>query len=372
MEECNLGELFEVKILNLRKALMEINDYFYDYNDSSGNCSFMQSVVLISTVKPTTIQYVVEQAQVFRRMYCLVNVAPNIVSTKYVYYYLLGNKAQLERLYIGTTIENLSVTNLRNLKIRIPSMAEQLAIVKNMDVVDNIIEKQSKAVAKINEVFGAYYQRAYLVNSKYWSKKKLILFSKKKIYNRRSANFEVIPKEDGVMLSVGRDVFLKIDKKICNPYYLSAVLKEAVVTKFQRNGKWTDVTLSGLSISDLQEIFVPLPPLEVQNDYEVMYKKISNIKEYMEDFLWKVRELYEIMLFKLLYRNSLEKNVSQFKANLNKLSKTVLKYSYEEPQTFISLSAYDEARRLEYADLASGRMVQIFDDKKKKIILMRI
>ena len=55
MEEYRLGELFEIKYLDRRRAWMKEIDYFYDYNEKTNLCSFMQPVVLISTVKPITI-----------------------------------------------------------------------------------------------------------------------------------------------------------------------------------------------------------------------------------------------------------------------------------------------------------------------------
>lgn len=95
-----------------------------------------------------------EQAEILRRMFCLVNRNTDIVSTKYVYYYLLGNKDLLERLYMGSTLENLSIVSLRAFKITIPSMTEQLAIVRNMDILESILANQSKAKTKLNDILG--------------------------------------------------------------------------------------------------------------------------------------------------------------------------------------------------------------------------
>lgn len=371
MEEYRLGELFEIKYLDRRRAWMKEIDYFYDYNEKTNLCSFIQPVVLISTVKPITIMHVMEQAEILRRMFCLVNRNTDIVSTKYVYYYLLGNKDLLERLYMGSTLENLSIVSLRAFKITIPSMTEQLAIVRNMDILESILANQSKAKTKLNDIFGAYYQRAYLVNSKYWNKKKLISFSRSKIYSRRNTEFEVIPKEHGVMVSMGSNYFLTVDRKICNPYYLAAALQEALVVKYQKNNSWTDVTYSGLSIADLRNIFVPLPPLKVQNDYEVIYRKISDIKDDMDSFLEKAHELYEIMLLRFLYKDSMKKGLAMLEMEVSKLANTIVKYSYVEPKTFRSLTAYDVARKDEYAKLKSGNVIQVFDEKQGKIILMK-
>lgn len=371
MEEYRLGELFEIRCLDLRKAWMKENDIFYNYNEKTNLCSFFQPVILISTIRPIAILHVLKQAEIFRRMFCLLNMATDIVSTKYVYYYLLGNKDFLERLYMGSTIENLSVANLREFKIKIPPMTEQIAVVENMDVLEGIIENQSRAIIEIDDIFGAYYQRAYLVNGKYWGKKKLTSFTRKKIYSRHHTELEVMPKDNGVMVSLGRDIFLEVDRKYCNPYYLTAALQEALVVQYEKNGKWTDISYSGLSISVLQNILVSLPPLKVQNDYEVIYKKISVIKDDMENFTAKARELYEIMLFKFLYRDAMQKNLTQFGQVINRLANT-MKYSYRESKAFVSLVAYDVARNEQYEKLASGNITQVFDEKQGKIILMNV
>ena len=372
MEEYRLDELFDIRCLDLRKAWMKENDVFYNYNEKTNLCSFFQPVILISTIKPITILHVMKQAEIFRRMFCLLNMATDIVLTKYVYYYLQGNKDFLERLYMGTTIENLSIVNLREFKIKIPSMAEQIAIVENMDVLEGIIENQSRALIEINDIFGAYYQRAYLVNGKYWGKKKLTSFTRKKIYSGHHTELEVMPKDNGVMVSLGRDIFLEVDRKNCNPYYLVAALQESLVVQYRKNGKWTDVSCSGLSISVLQNILVPLPPLRVQNDYEVIYKKISDIKNDMKNFTAKACELYVVMLFKFLYRDSMQKDIAQFGQAINRLANTLIKYSYRETKAFVSVAAYDVARKQQYEKLASGNITQVFDEKQGKIILMKV
>jgi restriction endonuclease S subunit len=63
------------------------------------------------------------------------------IMTKYIYYLLSHNKDYLTNLYQGTAQKVISKTNLKSIKIPIPSLERQQEIVKYLDF---IYEKANK------------------------------------------------------------------------------------------------------------------------------------------------------------------------------------------------------------------------------------
>ena len=68
------------------------------------------------------------------------------IITKYVYYLLLYNKNYLINLYQGTAQKVISKTNLKSIKIPIPSLEVQNKIVENLDYNNEIISNLEKEI----------------------------------------------------------------------------------------------------------------------------------------------------------------------------------------------------------------------------------
>lgn len=371
MKELRLSELFEIEILDLNRLLQYSVDTFVAFDYDKRICDFVKPVILISTIKPVTIQYVKDKIEFGRRVYCLLNVAPDVVSTKFVYYYLCGNRDLLDNYYMGFTIQNLALTDLRDIRVKIPSMPEQMESVKRLDVLEKLMCDRIECMSKLGEIFPAYYEKVFSVNAKFWEKKKVTDFSKKKIYDSSKHGLEVIPKENGVFVNLGKRVFYKVNREVCNPYFLAAALKNEIVKMSRRNGAWTSIGYYGLSLSHLEKCFIPLPNnMEQQNDFQILYEKLEQIKDNMDCFMYKLQNMYEYYLFKLFYRDSLSKGLSQSLLKLTKLGKTIERYSYKNPYSFSSLMAYDEARLEEYNALNSETHKQVFDEKTGKISIV--
>jgi len=69
----------------------------------------------------------------------------NII-TKYVYYLLLHNKNYLTKLYNGTAQKVISKTNLKSIKIPIPSLERQQEIVEYCEYNDTLIKQLEKEI----------------------------------------------------------------------------------------------------------------------------------------------------------------------------------------------------------------------------------
>ena len=87
---------------------------------------------------------------------CYINVSPHI-NKHYVYHYLQTNKCQtyFKSELTGTTIKNLSLQSVRNVKIALPSIYEQNRIAKLLDVIDERIATQSKLIEDLKKLKSA-------------------------------------------------------------------------------------------------------------------------------------------------------------------------------------------------------------------------
>lgn len=71
--------------------------------------------------------------------YIIQNNDPNIYNLKYIYYYLFNNLNIMENLYTGVAIKNISKTNLRSIKIPIPSLEIQQQCIELFEQKENFI-----------------------------------------------------------------------------------------------------------------------------------------------------------------------------------------------------------------------------------------
>lgn len=370
MEEFILGDLFRVKTISTAQLMQGSDDITFVYDHHTHKCDFVKPVVLVSTMAPLALSYADTQSEINRKQFYLLNASPEIISTKYLYYYLRSHKATLDNLYMGSTIKNLALSDFLKIKISVPSMDEQYKVVRYLDVLDELIQDRRKGICKIDDVFSAYYERAAQVNSKYWTKKRLLSFSKMETLGQ-SGTFEITPKDNGVLVCLGKRVFLKVDRNVCNPYYLAAALKNSIVAKYTKTGYWTNVDYQDVSLSSLCELHVAIPTRKnEQSSFETIYKRIELIKDDMKRFEHKVTDLFDYMLFKL-FCNDKDKSFFKAQEEVKMLSDSIIKYSYKQPYPFNSVVGYNEYRDDEFKKLSSGTHVQIFDETTGKIILMK-
>lgn len=71
----------------------------------------------------------------------------DIITTKYIYYYLLHNVKKIESLYVGGNHKNLSIETLEDLKIQIPKKIEyQKYVVESIEHLDNSIKQMEQFI----------------------------------------------------------------------------------------------------------------------------------------------------------------------------------------------------------------------------------
>jgi type I restriction enzyme S subunit len=121
-----MGKRVSPYINETRRTLSEAG-----LNNSSAKLIPPQSIIL-STRAPIGHLAINEVPMAFNQG-CRGIVPTSDFDTKYVFYFLQGNRELLDSLGVGTTFKELSATNLGRIKLPAPSLAEQRRIVAILD-----------------------------------------------------------------------------------------------------------------------------------------------------------------------------------------------------------------------------------------------
>ena len=82
----------------------------------------------------------------------LAGIVAKSVDRKFLYYSILQNKKQLERVSQGSTFKAINTKNLHEFEIVFFNNKEQQKIAKILSTVDNVIEKTENAIAKYQDI----------------------------------------------------------------------------------------------------------------------------------------------------------------------------------------------------------------------------
>lgn len=93
--------------------------------------------------------------------YILQNKDKTLLNIKYAYYYLYHNLDMMKQLYTGVAIKNISKTNLKSIKIPIPSLDKQKEIVKYLDFLYERNKKNNEQITELKQM-----NKIYLNNQK--------------------------------------------------------------------------------------------------------------------------------------------------------------------------------------------------------------
>ena len=255
------------------------------------------------------------------------------INQKYLYYLLNSKYNDLNKFGTGSTFKAITKDNLCNLKCnKIPSIREQIEVVKKLDNVNQIIEIKKKQVKDLNtiiksqfvEMFGkAEYPRKTLNEvtnkitdgshnppSEIEENEGYMMLSSQNIINN-SINYEnvrFLKKEDfekenlrtnlnrgDVLLTivgtVGRAAIitdetnitlqrsvavLKPTKEINSIYLVGAINSDDVIRQLNKGAK--GVAQKGIYLNDIKKILIAVPPIELQNQFAEIVKQIDKQK----------------------------------------------------------------------------------------------
>lgn len=295
---------------------------------------------------------------------------------QYVYYYLLAHTGRLRRYYRGSSILSLAISEFLKMKIDVPPVAEQkrtVAILSGVDAAKGIRESQ---IAKFVKFPASYYDKMEKDSSyKYWEKTEIgnLLTHPKGI--RYIQHMDEEPNEDDVILTVKGDAYvyasrdraiscaknslcISINKNVCNPYYIAAVLnfdKKARAKMYGGSGR------GNLSRADLEYVRLGLPSLQQQRDFESIMSKYYAIIAKMRNLDVRFGELRNALLWMFFH--------SKDRGNYGKMTAAdFIDDLYNKVQD-CDIAEYDMMRENVFQMLTSGKLEQYFDDTTKSIRL---
>ena len=112
--------------------------------------------ITLTRVGDININYINEQYYLTDNCFSLKSII-EYINTKYIYYYLYNNKEILLKLYIGMAQKVISKTNLKLMKIPIPSIEKQEEIIEycdnNLEIINNLKKTIENNKIMMKELF---------------------------------------------------------------------------------------------------------------------------------------------------------------------------------------------------------------------------
>ena len=317
------------------KETLKINTYSYD-------CE----CVLLAGNGDLNVKYYNGKFDAYQRTYIL-ECKNDIISTKYLYYFMKKYLGILRNQSIGGVIKYIKLANISEAIIPIYSKEEQEEIVNNISKVEEVLNIKNKQMEELQkfiksqfvEMFGEplisnNYGRITLdklikvsqglqipigkrKNDKGRNRYKYITIqylngSKKEEYIENPNERVICNKEDILMTRTGNtgqvitnvegvfhNNFFKMDydRKIINKEFLIKYFENELIYK-DIIRRATTSTIPDLSHSQFYKMSIDLPPLELQNQFSQIVKQIDKQKFEIEKSLKEIQELYESLMEK--------------------------------------------------------------------------
>jgi restriction endonuclease S subunit len=269
-------------------------------------------------------------------------------SPLYIYYILKFNSNKLDRLGTGTTFRELSKATLENFELPVPELNEQIRIATVLYKTETILMQRNDTVQLLDDFLKSTFMRMFepFFKTKYF-KKLLSLCTKitdgthdtperlkegvkfitgkhikpfiidfnnsdyvkeevhREIYNRCNPEFgDILYTNIGVNLgtaamnnvnyefSMKNVALLKPRRELIEPRYL-----EHILNLNSRRNRILTVNSSGgaqqfLSLNQIKNIDIPLPPIELQKEFTSIVEKAEMIKGQFAENLVQVENLF--------------------------------------------------------------------------------
>ena len=249
---------------------------------------------------------------------------------KYLYFFLLKSKEELQEKGIGATFKAIGKDALLNFPILVPSIEEQSQIVEELDLLSNIIEKKRQQLSELDNLAQSIFYDMFgdpVTNEKGWEVKTVGQLFELKAGKAIKANELVNEYEDGLYACYGgngiRGYIPKFSHSGCYPiigrqgalcgnvnlakgdFYAT---EHAVVVSCNGNADavWTyycmvlmnlnryakGVAQPGISVNVINAVNIILPSLELQQLFAQKIKAIEKQKALIKQSIAETEELF--------------------------------------------------------------------------------
>ncbi len=286
---------------------------------------------------------------------CAIQPKDNRLSTEYLYYYFIYYKNQLLHKAFGGAQKNISQQVIKNLEIPVPTIEDQKQIVSRIKecftLLDKSEEKLKQAIEKSNKIAKSFLHRAYvksianhhsctlkdactrITDGSHFSPKTIpsgypyitvrdlnevgIDFQNCRMISKESyTNLvklgckpeygDVLFSKDGTVGKVAKVpenkdfvvlsslAIITPNKEMLSTNFLELLLNTPEVLN-QAIKKKTGTAIRRITLTNLKEITIPIPPIQIQNDIYTEYIKYQMIGKKNMSFLIRSRDRIELL-----------------------------------------------------------------------------
>ena len=317
-----------------------------------------EEVIIIGTGGNPTIHY--NKGKCAYTTQCLVMKSKGELENKYIYYYLLSRLNKIKRMFRGLAIKQLDKKAFFKLDILLVDKVKQKRIIENLDNISNNIQSKKEQLKNLEKLVKSQFVEMFGDNK--FEKKKLgevaikitdgshnppkgvderteyVMLSSQNIIedriNYNSARY--LSREDferenkrtylekgNVLLTIvgtiGRTAIIDNEKnitlqrsvavikpteKIKSEYLVASLKSDSTIKQLNKESK--GVAQKGIYLNDLKKIFIPVPPITLQNQFSEIVKQIDKQKFEIEKSLKETQELYESLIEEYFNKSTLK------------------------------------------------------------------
>jgi len=368
------------------REISRINTYAF-------NCE----CVLVAGNGELNVKYYEGKFNAYQRTYVIESMDHQILSTKYLYYFINSYIEKLRNGAIGGVIKYIKLNHLTDIELPLPDLETQDKIVAVLDKAKSLIDKREQTIKMFDELLKATFLDMFgqpnknksnndflenislkitdgthqsptflnkgvpfllvsnIINNEIvYKTKKYISEDEYKVLNKRTP----IEIGDILITSVGsygnpamvktitkfafqrHIAYIKPDQSKINSVYLLNALKSDYVN-FQIEKVVKGAAQKTLNLSDLRKITVPVPDIKIQNKFEIIYLKFEK------------------------YKASLIQSKTQIENLLNALSQSAFNGELEF-NTAVDLEVFLENDYAYFKDNADKKAIQLLLDRLDK------
>ena len=289
---------------------------------------------------------------------CLAIQSKGEFENKYLYYYLMSKISDISKMFRGAGIKHLNKRELFQMNINLIDKREQIIIVKSLDMINEIIELKKKQLEELDIILKSQFVEMFgdiHLNDKKWKEDilknnisiiggyafKSSGFQKSGIPILRIGNintgkfrdkdlkfwkedkllekYAIYPKDVLISLTgtVGKEDYgnvciigneypkyylnqrnakLNIESMLSKEYFSYALKEAGIKKRLLRVNR--GVRQANISNKDIEELKLPVPPIDLQNQFSKIVKQIDKQKFEIEKSLKETQELYESLMEK--------------------------------------------------------------------------
>ena len=267
---------------------------------------------------------------------CCAFLPNNKIKAEYLYYFFIANKEKIVSMGVGGAQPNISATILKEIKIPLSSLEKQISIVNLLDKAQELINKRKEQIEALDELVKSKFIEMFgdpILNKKGWEVKRLVEVCEMKAgKNIKAADIypenigELYPcyggnglrgyvkeySHDGNIPLIGRQGALCGNVKYAQGKFYAT--EHAVVTqpKIEMNSYWlyfileqldlnrlsTGAAQPGLTVGKLNEVELPISPIELQNKFEEFALQVDKLKFEMEKSLKELEDNFNSLMQK--------------------------------------------------------------------------